>query len=41
VNRRTLWPRILLIVGLGGTVFGAVDALEGSFLILPAAWSLW
>ena len=31
----TLWSRVLVIVGLAGMLIGAVDPLEGSFVILP------
>ena len=31
------WPRILLWTGLAALVLGALDPLEGSLLILPAA----
>ncbi|MCI0569090.1 MAG: hypothetical protein L0Z52_13025 [Acidobacteria bacterium] len=35
MNARSPWPRILLIAGFVGMLVGAVDALEGSLLILP------
>jgi hypothetical protein len=31
-----IWSRIFVIVGLAGMLLGAVDPLEGSFIILPA-----
>jgi hypothetical protein len=30
----SLWPRVLLIVGLSGMLLGAIDPLEGSLIIL-------
>lgn len=30
------WPRVLLVLGLAGMLFGAIDPLEGSLVILPA-----
>jgi hypothetical protein len=30
-----IWSRIFVIVGLAGMLLGAVDPLEGSFIILP------
>lgn len=33
---RTLWSRILLILGLFGMLVGALDPLEGSILIAPS-----
>jgi hypothetical protein len=31
------WSRILAVVGVAGMVLGAIDPLEGAFVILPAA----
>jgi hypothetical protein len=36
MNGRAIWSRILIIAGLVGMVVGAIDPLEGSFLILPS-----
>ena len=35
MNARTLWSRLLKIVGCIAMVIGTVDPLEGSLLILP------
>jgi hypothetical protein len=35
MNRARHWPRILVLVGLVAMVIGALDPLEGSFVILP------
>jgi hypothetical protein len=32
----TIWSRILMVVGLAGMFVGAIDPLEGSFVILPS-----
>ena len=37
MNTRTLWSRILTIAGGLAVAVGAVDAMEGSLLILPGA----
>jgi hypothetical protein len=29
------WPRVLGVIGLAGMLFGALDPLEGSLVILP------
>ena len=34
---RTLWPSVLVVVGLLAMLVGAVDPLEGSFVILPGS----
>jgi hypothetical protein len=36
MNGPAIWSRILIIVGLLGMIVGAIDPLEGSFLILPS-----
>jgi hypothetical protein len=33
--KRTVWSRILVIVGLLGMLIGALDPLEGSLIVLP------
>jgi hypothetical protein len=35
MKARTLWSRILVVVGLVGMLIGAIDPLEGSLIILP------
>lgn len=35
MNVSTGWARILIVAGLAGMVLGAIDPLEGSFVILP------
>jgi hypothetical protein len=35
VDARTLWSRVLVIVGLLGMLIGAIDPLEGSLIIAP------
>jgi len=35
MNEAGEWSRILVIMGLVGMVIGALDPLEGSFIILP------
>jgi len=37
MNARTLWSRILIIVGCIAMLLGAIDPLEGSLLILPGS----
>ena len=37
MNAHTLWSRILGVLGLFGMLIGAIDPLEGSLIILPAA----
>ena len=37
MKARTLWSRILVIVGLIAMLIGALDPLEGSFIILPGS----
>lgn len=34
---RILWSHVLVAVGLVGMLVGAIDPLEGSFVILPAS----
>jgi hypothetical protein len=36
MNTPTFWSRALVIVGLIAMLIGAIDPLEGSFVILPA-----
>jgi hypothetical protein len=36
MNAPVVWSRVLIIVGLVGMLLGAVDPLEGSFVILPS-----
>ena len=36
MNRNGRWPHLLVLAGLVGMVLGALDPLEGAFLILPA-----
>ncbi|HEX2474241.1 MAG TPA: hypothetical protein VHK01_05825 [Lacipirellulaceae bacterium] len=38
MNAAAMWSRILIIVGLTGMLIGALDPLEGSFVILPSAF---
>ena len=35
MNARTIWSRVLIIVGLICMLIGAIDPLEGSLIILP------
>jgi hypothetical protein len=35
MNAQGFWSRLLIIVGLAGMLGGAIDPLEGSFIILP------
>jgi hypothetical protein len=37
MNKRGLWSRILIIVGGIAMLVGAIDPMEGSFLILPGS----
>jgi hypothetical protein len=37
MSRRTLWSVALVIVGLLAMLVGAIDPLEGSFVILPGS----
>lgn len=37
VNARTLWSQVLVFVGLAAMLVGALDPLEGSFVILPGS----
>ena len=37
MNARKLWSRILIVVGSVAMLMGAVDPLEGSFVILPGS----
>ena len=37
MEKRTLWSRILIIVGSIATVVGAIDPQEGSLLVLPGS----
>ncbi|MEN6365629.1 MAG: hypothetical protein ABFC88_02310 [Thermoguttaceae bacterium] len=37
MSRRTLWSIVLVIVGLLAMLVGAIDPLEGSFVILPGS----
>ena len=36
MNVPAIWSRVLIAVGLAGMLLGAVDPLEGSFVILPS-----
>jgi hypothetical protein len=36
MNAPVIWSRILMVVGLAGMLIGAIDPLEGSFIILPS-----
>jgi hypothetical protein len=36
MNAAILWSRILIVLGLVGMLVGAIDPLEGSFVILPS-----
>ena len=36
MKRNSRWPHALVLVGLVGMVLGALDPLEGAFVILPA-----
>ncbi len=35
MNRAIVWSRILIVIGLAAMLVGAIDPLEGSFIILP------
>jgi hypothetical protein len=37
MNSRTLWPRILKVLGSIAMILGTLDPLEGSLLILPGS----
>ena len=37
MTARQKWSRVLVVVGLAAMLLGAVDPLEGAFVILPAA----
>jgi len=37
MKHSAIWPRVLLILGIGAMLVGAIDPLEGSLLILPGA----
>jgi len=37
MNKRTLWSRILSVIGMAALLLGALDPLEGAFVILPAS----
>ena len=37
MNSRTLWPRILKVLGSIAMMLGTLDPLEGSLLILPGS----
>jgi hypothetical protein len=37
MNARTLWSWILVVTGLIAMLVGAIDPLEGSFVILPGS----
>jgi hypothetical protein len=37
MNVPAIWSQILVVVGLAGMLVGALDPLEGSFIILPSA----
>jgi hypothetical protein len=37
LNTRRLWPLLLGIAGLVAMIIGALDPLEGSFIILPGS----
>ncbi len=37
MNKANLWSRVLVIAGLAAMLIGAVDPLEGAFLILPGS----
>ena len=34
MNAPVIWSRVLISVGLGSMLFGAIDPIEGSFLVL-------
>ncbi|MDH4219247.1 MAG: hypothetical protein OEW23_10785 [Candidatus Aminicenantes bacterium] len=37
MNKRRLWSRILYIIGLLAMIIGALDPLEGAFIIMPGS----
>jgi hypothetical protein len=37
MNKRLLWSRVLMIIGTVALLIGALDPLEGAFVILPAS----
>jgi uncharacterized membrane protein YhdT len=37
MNKRTVWSRILCVIGLVALLIGALDPLEGAFVIVPAS----
>jgi hypothetical protein len=37
MDKRNLWSRVLVIVGLAAMLVGAIDPLEGSLIILPGS----
>src|SRR5664280_1634828 len=37
VNTRSLWSRILIVLGSLGMLLGAIDPMEGSLIILPGS----
>jgi len=37
MNKRLLWSHTLTVIGLGALLIGALDPLEGAFVILPAS----
>ncbi|HVP14616.1 MAG TPA: hypothetical protein VMS88_03670 [Terriglobales bacterium] len=41
MNTRSLWSRALVILGLADVLIGAIDPIEGSFVILPGMAALW
>lgn len=36
MNKRMLWSRILSVIGVVALLIGALDPMEGSFVIVPA-----
>jgi hypothetical protein len=41
MSTRTLWSRVLVMLGLSAILIGATDPLEGSLVILPGMATLW
>ena len=37
MNGRTIWSLVLVVIGLLAMLVGAIDPLEGSFVILPGS----
>jgi len=37
MNKRMLWSRILTVIGVVALLIGALDPLEGAFVIVPAS----